>query len=442
MSVINPEGLPKDEPVGQLGPEPWLSAPATKAVLAALTADGAEVRFVGGCVRDSVLHRPVRDIDIATHDPPETVMTLLERAGIRAVPTGIDHGTVTAVIPGPDGNAHFEITTLRRDVETDGRHARVAFDADWTTDAARRDFTINALFCTPDGRIYDPFGGLADLGSGRIRFVGDAMKRVDEDALRILRFFRIYAHYGAPPPNTLAVVACRAQANKLTTLSGERIASEVLRLLEAPDPTSVLLLMFGEHILESILPEAQDFGRLRVLTFLDTRGILRPRVGMDRLRRLAAVLPADAAAAERVALRLKLSNAQAERLIAMAAPAEVPDPASGVAKARRLLYRIGADAMVDLVLLAWAGRRSVDAKLAGNNDQWIALIDAALEWQPVRLPVSGADVLALDVAPGPRVGELLAEVERWWIDGDFRASRDEALARLAEAAKFDEKRVR
>lgn len=358
-------------------------------------------------------------------------MTLLERAGIRAIPTGIDHGTVTAVIPDDGGNTHFEITTLRRDVQTDGRHAHVEFDADWNTDAARRDFTINALFCTPDGRIYDPFGGLADLGSGRIRFVGDAMKRVDEDALRILRYFRIYAHYGTPPPDIPALAACRAQAGKLTTLSGERVANELLRLLEADDPTPVLLLMHGERVLEHILPEAQDFGRLRVLTFLDTRGILRPRIGLDRLRRLASLLPADANFAATVAQRLKLSNAHAERLVAMAAPDELPDPSGGVVKARRLLYRIGADLMIDLVLLAWAGRRAVEARRGGNNDQWIELIDAALAWQPVHLPVGGGDVLARGIAPGPRVGEVLAEVERWWIEGDFKADRDEALMRLA-----------
>jgi len=287
----------KDEPVGQLGPEEWLTAPATRAVLAALTADGAEVRFVGGCVRDSVLRRPVHDIDIATHDPPERVMMLLEQARIRAIPTGIDHGTVTAVVAAPEGNAHFEITTLRRDIATDGRHARVAFDGDWTTDAARRDFTVNALFCDAQGRIYDPFDGLPDLGAGRIRFVGNAMKRVDEDALRILRFYRFYAHLGSPPPDPDALDACRNQAQKLATLSGERISGELLRLLEAPDPASVLLMMRDERVLRHILPEAEDFGRLRVLTFLETRGILRPRIAVDALRRLASVLPADGAAA-------------------------------------------------------------------------------------------------------------------------------------------------
>ncbi|MBF0335876.1 MAG: CCA tRNA nucleotidyltransferase, partial [Alphaproteobacteria bacterium] len=171
------------DPVGQLSPQEWMDAPETRAVIAALRADGAEVRFVGGCVRDAVLKRPIRDVDIATHDPPERVMLLLEQAGIRAVPTGIEHGTVTAVV----GHAHFEVTTLREDVETFGRHARVEFTDDWAADAARRDFTINALFADPEGRIYDPFNGLQDLGAGRVRFVGDPTKRIGEDVLRLLR---------------------------------------------------------------------------------------------------------------------------------------------------------------------------------------------------------------------------------------------------------------
>lgn len=426
----------KDEPVGQLGPQDWLSAPATLAVLAALTADGGEVRFVGGCVRDSVLRRPVRDIDIATHDPPEVVMTLLERAGIRAIPTGIDHGTVTAMIPGETGNAHFEITTLRRDVETDGRHAKVSFDADWTTDAARRDFTMNALFCDAQGRIYDPFDGLPDLGAGRVRFVGNAMKRVDEDALRILRFYRFYAHLGSPPPNPDALAACRNQAQKLTTLSGERISGELLRLLEAPDPASILLLMRDERVLRHVLPEAEDFGRLRVLTFLDTRGILRPGITVDPLRRLAALLPKDAAVAETVARRLKLSNVQVERLIAIAAPKVLPDLEGGAAGARRLLYRVGTERFIDLAMLAWAGKRALEAHRAGDNEHWTAAIDTALAWQPLRLPVSGSDVLALGLAAGPQVGTLLAKAEDWWIAGDFQAGRDETLSELKRLASL------
>lgn len=419
--------LPKDQPVGQLGPQPWLEAAATQAVVAALTADGGEVRFVGGCVRDSVLHRPVHDIDIATHDPPERVMMLLERAAIRAIPTGIDHGTVTAVI----GQAHFEITTLRRDVETFGRRARVEFTNDWAADAARRDFTMNALFCRPDGMIFDPFDGLPDIGAGRIRFVGDPVRRIDEDALRLLRFFRFYAHYGKPPPDADALNACRMQAGKLATLSGERISGELFKLLQAPEPTAVLLLMQGERVLQHVLPEARDFGRLRVLTFLETRGILRPHLGADPLRRLAALLPADRSAVETVAGRLRLSSAQTERLLAIAVPAERPDIAGGMRGARRMLYRVGPDRFRDLVLLAWAERRSVENRPpAAESERWIALLDAADGWQSPRLPVGGHDVLALGVEHGVAVGVVLGKVEQWWMDADFEPGREEALAYL------------
>ena len=208
------------EPTGKLPLLPWMTAPETRAVLAALTAEGAEVRFVGGCVRDSVLKRPVGDIDIATPDPPRKVIELLERAGVKAVPTGIDHGTVTAVV----GDSRFEVTTLRVDVETYGRRAKVSFTDDWMADAARRDFTINSLSCTPEGNIFDPFGtGLGDLGDERVRFVGNARDRVEEDLLRLLRYFRFHATFGRPPPDPDALAACRALAHRLPELSGERV---------------------------------------------------------------------------------------------------------------------------------------------------------------------------------------------------------------------------
>lgn len=415
-----------NEPVGQLPPQDWMTAPETQAVIAALAAGGAEVRFVGGCVRDAVLRRPIRDIDIATHDPPERVMTLLERAGLRAIPTGIAHGTVTAVV----GKAHFEITTLRCDVETFGRHARVEFTDDWAADAARRDFTINALFCRPDGMIFDPFDGLSDLGAGRVRFVGDPMQRIDEDVLRLLRFFRFYAHYGRPPPDVDALAACRAQAHKLPSLSGERVCGEVVKLLKAPDPASVLLLMRGERVLPHLLPEADNIGRLRMLTFIEERGLVRPHIGPDAFRRLAAVLAVDAAGALEAAMRLKLSSGETKRFVAMAAPAELPDPEMDAAAARRLLYRVGAPLFRDLVLLAWAGHKAMAGGRSGDTEHWIHLLDIADAWQPVSLPVRGQDVLDFGVPRGPRVGAILGEVERWWVAGDFRAGRAEALERL------------
>lgn len=428
MKHDEPPWTTGDEPVGQLSPQDWMTDPATLAVVAALTADGAEVRFVGGCVRDAVLNRPIRDIDIATHDPPERVMLLLERAGLKAVPTGIEHGTVTAVV----GRAHFEITTLRADVETFGRHARVEFTNDWAVDAARRDFTINALFCSPDGRIFDPFDGLADLGAGRVRFVGDAGKRIDEDLLRLLRFFRFHAHYGRPPADVAALAACRARAHKLPTLSGERISGEIFKLLQAPDPAAALLLMQGQRVLPNLLPEAREFGRLRVLAFLENRGVVHPMVRPDMMRRLAAVLAVDGAGARAVAERLKLSGRQCDRLLAIAAPAELPDPGFDAPAARRQLYHLGDPArFTDLVLLAWAGRKAHSGLTpAEETTRWIGHLDLAAAWTPPVMPVRGQDVLDLGIPRGPRIGALLAEMERWWIAGDFSAPRSQALERL------------
>lgn len=414
-------------PVGQLPPQPWMTDARTRRVVAALTAEGAEIRFVGGCVRDAILKRPIRDIDIATHDPPEKVMALLEKAGVHAIPTGIEHGTVTAVVD----KEHFEVTTLRKDVETFGRHARVEFTDDWAADAARRDFTINALFLSPDGWIYDPFDGLQDLGAGRIRFVGDARQRIREDVLRLLRFFRFYAHYGQPPVDKDALAACRVMAPELPRLSGERVCGEILKLLAAPDPASVLRLMHGEHVLEHVLPEAHDFGRLRQLAWLEARGLRREGIQPDPLRRLAASLVTDAEGARAVAGRLRLSNRQTERLVALAAPETQPDPSLDRKARRRLLHRLGAELFRDLALLRWAAYRAETPRDGPwASAAWEELLDEADAWRPVDLPVKGRDVLELGVPPGPQVGEMLRRVEQWWEDNDYRPGREECLARL------------
>jgi poly(A) polymerase len=423
---------PPTEPLGQLSPQGWMEASETKAVVAALMAEGAEVRFVGGCVRDSVLHRPIKDIDIATHDPPERVMELLAKAGIRVIPTGLAHGTVTAVV----GKAHFEVTTLREDVETFGRHARVTFTDDWTADAARRDFTMNAMFADPHGRVYDPFNGLADLGRGRVQFVGNPMRRIEEDVLRLLRFFRFYAHYGRPPMDTQALYACKRMAPKLVTLSGERVAGEIVRLLQAPDPATVLVLMHGEGILAPILPEAHGFGRLRVLTWLESRALVRDTIKPDPFRRLAAMLTTDADGARALGERLKLSTLQTERLVAMVAPKVAVSFEMDARAMRRALRKVGADTFRDLALVAWAGHRAVTGRPdARESARWIALLDAADTWQPVELPVRGADCLALGLPHGPLIGRALAEIECWWEDRDYRPGREECLAKLRDVVE-------
>ncbi|CCG42935.1 CCA tRNA nucleotidyltransferase [Magnetospirillum molischianum] len=434
-----PDGLYRPsltEPIGQLSPQRWMQAPETRAVIAALMADGVTVRFVGGCVRDSVQNRPISDIDIATPDPPERVLALLDDAGIRAIPTGLAHGTVTAVI----GEAHFEITTLRRDVATDGRHASVVFTDDWVADAARRDFTFNAMSADPQGRIYDPFNGLADLGAGRVCFVGNPVHRIEEDTLRLLRFFRFQAFYGRGAAcDKSALAACRQLAPRLVDLSGERVASELLRLLGSDDPATILLVMQGVGVLSVILPEGEDVTRLRQLAWLERRGLVRSDIHPDPLRRLAALLGSDPVAARSVTARLKLSGVARDRLVAMAAPDSEIAPGLDSAARRRILRRLGSDLVRDLVLLAWA-RHRIGIVHADPVDTvgWIGLLDDAAAWVPVELPVKGRDLLALGAPAGPEIGRVLARLDGWWEERDYRPTRDECLeaARRAVAGSL------
>ncbi len=400
-------------PVERIDPQPWMTTPGVEAVIAALSANGAVVRFVGGCVRDAVIGREVcGDIDLATPDPPETVMGLLEAAGLRALPTGVDHGTVTALAHGQP----IEVTSLRRDVETDGRHAQVAFTDDWAIDAARRDFTMNALFCDPDGALYDPTGGLDDARAGRVRFVGDAGRRIDEDVLRSLRFFRFYAHFGQAPADREALDACRAKASRVTALSGERVGAETLKLLAAPDPTPALELMIESGVAAALIPQITGTGNLAGLCRLDDG---------DALRRLALLLRRGNGGAEAVAERLRLSNAQRDRLAAMTEPSLEIAADCDLAAQRRALYRLGANLFTDLAYLAWAET---------ENSNFNAMLETARAWRTPALPVGGDDVMALGVESGPRVGRLLAAVEEWWIGGDFKADRETALEKLAALA--------
>lgn len=409
---------------GKLAPQPWMTAGETRAVIAALTAQGSEVRFVGGCVRDALLDRPVTDIDIATHDRPEVVMKLLTKAGIRAVPTGIGHGTVTAV----SGGRPYEITTLRLDVETDGRRARVAFTDDWTADAARRDFTINALFCAPDGTLYDAYGGLEDLKAGRVRFVGDPRQRIREDVLRLLRFFRFHAHYGAGPPDSEGLAACRELAGLLPTLSAERVRHELMRLLAAPDPAPVVAVMEDAGILRQILPRPFSIGRLAALAALEHR------LGeADALRRLTALLQLDEKGALDLAARLRMSNRERDRLSAISREAPAFAPVREADARARWFYRHGPGGprlYIDLLLL-----HAADGRGTHNARELARQLHAAKAWRRPRFPLGGSDVLELGVPHGSMVGDLLARVESWWIDGNFRASRPECLAELRRIAK-------
>ncbi len=393
----------------RLAPQPWMTAPESRAVLAALDAGAADARFVGGCVRDAWLGRPVKDIDIATHAPPDRVMELLTAAGIRAIPTGIAHGTVTAL----SGGKPYEITTLRRDVESFGRHARVEFTDDWVEDAARRDLTMNALSCTADGVIHDPFDGLADLAAGRVRFVGDARRRIEEDVLRLLRFFRFYAHYGRGEPDAGALAACVALAPRLPTLSGERVRGELFRLLTAPNAAGVWRLMIDRGVMAHLLPAATATGRLDRLARLE-RDLDEPP---DPTRRLAAVLVCDRAGALAAADTLRLSNTERDRLAALIEPSAAVSFRDDAATRRRALYRIGEAALYrDALLMAAA----VDGGPLDAAALRAALATAA-DLPGLRLPLAGRDLLALGIPHGPEVGRLLKAVEAWWIAEDFLA---------------------
>ena len=381
----------------------WMNDASVRMLFDALAKAGIAARFVGGCVRDWVLERPISDIDIAVDKPPETVMRALEAADLRVVPTGLKHGTVTAIVKGRP----FELTTLRRDVETDGRRAVVAFTDDWLEDAKRRDFTFNAMYADPDGTIWDPFDGRADLLSGRVRFIGDPDQRIAEDHLRILRFFRFYAWFGKPPLDGAGFDACRRNAGSLSSLSAERIAKELLRLLAAPAPADALEAMAEAGALDHWLPEYAGAARLKALIAREDTP--------DPLRRLAAIVSPPATA---VAKRLKLSTQQSLRLQLMLEPAESGD----LENRRAALYRLGTSLFIDRVLLE-------------GPDDWRTALALARSWTPPELPISGADALALGLKPGPQVGALLEAVERWWIAGDFSADRAACLAELKRLAR-------
>jgi len=386
----------------------WMTAPETAAVMNAL----GEARFVGGAVRNALLGSAVADIDIAVPMPPSEVLARLVARNIKVVETGMDHGTVTAIV----GTQAFEITSLRRDVETDGRHAVIAFTDDWVEDAARRDFTINALYASAAGEIFDYATGVEDLIAGKVRFMGDPRARIAEDYLRVLRLFRFHAWYGKGDVDAEGLRAAAEARDKLKTLSAERIAKELLRLLEAGNPTPVLRVMAATGVLSELLPGVLQLPRLERLVEIDADNF-SPRDGMLRL---AALLVEDGDAAHAVADALKLSNADRLRLEQALSGERIAAQLSA-RDARRLLYRIGVSRFRDKVWLAWAA-----APRNANAIQWRMLLTMADNWQRPRFPLSGLDVMQAGVPEGPEVGRVLAKVEDWWVGGDF-ASDEGAL---------------
>lgn len=390
--------------------QPWLTSSATAAVFDALEAAGGPdcARFVGGSVRNALVGRPVDDYDIATRLKPEDSMAALQARGIKVVPTGLAHGTVTAV----SEKKPYEVTTLRKDVETDGRHAVVAFTDDWAEDAARRDFRLNALYADRTGAIFDPTGqGVADALAGRVVFVGDANTRIEEDYLRILRFFRFFAWYGRAEPDPEGLAACAAHAEGLTRLSAERVSKELLKLLAAPDPRPSVHAMAGAGVLTRLFPPVAD------LTAFDAIA----EASDDPVLRLSALLPNDPAAVAGIAQGLRLPRVAEARL---AAAAEGPlDPATDAKTLRALTYRLGKQAVADRIRRGGAIRPGSDTAPA------LTLIE---DWPVPRMPVGGRDLSKLGLDPGPEHGRILKAFEAEWIAEDFPADgHADRLKRLA-----------
>lgn len=396
---------------------PFIDDAGAQAILAALP-DGS-TRFVGGCIRNALWGEPVADIDLATQIAPETAVTLLKDAKIKTVPTGIAHGTITAVVSGKP----YEITTLRRDVETDGRRAVIAYTDDWAEDAQRRDFTVNALYADQSGEVFDPTGeGLADIEARRFRFVGDADQRVREDYLRILRLFRFVAWYGRDAKITKeALTACRENRSGLKTLSAERVWSETKKLLSASDPVRSVRIMLQQELLDTLLPEASNVNGLSCMVSLEGREAIKP----DPMLRLMAMMGREPLPAVLMAKRLRMSNKEADRLKAWASDGESLSSDMSERARMQAIYRSGKQTILDRARLRAAG-----ATDPLESSRWMVLADLALGWTPPAFPLRGADLVKAGVPKGPKLGKALAALEALWVRSGFSTEKPQLLAAL------------
>ena len=398
----------------------WLGAPALARALSILNGGGEEARVVGGAARNALMGLPLSDIDIATTAPPDEVVRRAAAGGLKAVPTGIDHGTVTLVVDGTP----FEVTTLRQDVETFGRKAKVAFGRDWKVDAERRDFTMNALSISPDGTVHDYVDGLADLRTRRVRFIGDPARRIAEDYLRILRFFRFHASYAHGAPDPAGLHACIVARDGLRTLSRERVRAELMKLLIAPFAVPTLTVMAEAGFAALLLGGVPLLASFANMIKVEEAAAVAP----DAVRRLGALGVFIAEDAERLREKLRLFNTEYERLTAMADRWWRASPALGEAGGRALLYRLGPARYVDRVLIAWTR-----APQGAADPAWRDLAALPMRWTAPRFPLKSADLVARGVAKGPALGAAIRAAEEAWISADF--PRDKvAVDRIADDA--------
>lgn len=415
--------------VSLAGRAEWLGDKHLQRLLAALADDGEEARIAGGAVRNALIGQPVADVDIATTCPPDETIRRAEAAGFKAVPTGIEHGTITIVA----GGKPFEVTTLRADVETDGRRAKVSFGRDWKADAQRRDFTINALYAEADGTVVDLVGGIADIAARRLRFIGDPEARIREDYLRILRFFRFFAWYGDGRPDAEGLKACARLKGGLSQLSAERVWSELKKLLSAPDPSRALLWMRQAGVLTSVLPESEKWGidSIHALTRAEKDLDWTP----EPLLRLEAIVPPDAARMKALAERLRFSVTEAGRLRQWALTAAV-EPKTTEAEFAKRLYRGDRQGFVDRLRLSLASARSraiEDNEALLEAGGFSRLLAFAGKWKKPGFPLKGADLTTLGASPGPKLGAILKNLENEWVESGFALARGALLKRAAEA---------
>lgn len=412
------------------GKADWLDEPSLQSLLAILSSGGEEARVVGGAVRNTLLGQAVTDIDIATTCLPQITLERAESAGLKAIPTGIDHGTITVVSNGKP----FEVTSLRADVSTNGRHAEVAFGRDWLVDAQRRDFSINALYADADGTVMDLVGGIADIESQTLRFIGDPEQRIREDYLRILRFFRFFAWYGKGRPESEGLKACARLKDGLAQLSAERIWSELKKLLAAPDPSRALLWMRQAGVLTAVLPESEKWGIDSIHGLVGTEQDLR--WDTDPLLRLASIIPPDAARVATMSARLKLSNGERERLEYWANAALPSAEISEIGFAKKL-YRSDVKGIEDRLRLAVVSARAqamTDNKAMMRAGHLSKLLTFVSSYKRPKFPLSGGDILSNSGLEGPAIGQIQRQLEEEWVNSGFALGRDALLARIPEIA--------
>ncbi|TPN77579.1 CCA tRNA nucleotidyltransferase [Mesorhizobium sp. CU2] len=407
----------------------WLQDKHLQLLLAVLKEGGEEARVAGGAVRNTLLGQPVADVDIAATTVPEETIRRAEAAGFKTVPTGIEHGTITVVA----GGKPYEVTTLRADIETDGRRAKVIFGRDWKADAERRDFTINALYAEADGTVIDLVGGIADIEARQLRFIGDAEARIREDFLRILRFFRFFAWYGDGRPNAEGLKACARLKDGLAQLSAERVWSELKKLLSASDPSRALLWMRQAGVLTAVLPESEKWGIDAIHGLVKTEKHLG--WAADPMLRLEAIVPPDAARMKTLAERLRFSTGEGERLKHWALTS-LPEPRTTETELAKKLYFGDRDGFLDRLRLALAGARTravEDNQAMMDAGGFSRLINFTSRWEKPVFPIKGADLTELGASPGPKLGAILKNLEKEWVESGFTLERGALLERATQA---------